>query len=649
MVRKRRNNISSKSSRSHKERKEGTQEDSPRAKIAKCSISVLDGTRPNIYVTEIVDLYKVKPEESSDNVIQAKCNRVIPLISDDEDEQTMLNQKKILSTNSNGRQKTSYSEIYVYTDKSLATKKDERNEGDSANLGNVPSSITYRYSTNETGTQDELPPSIKSKTITDDRNSFGLHGKNKCSQGKKTSFDSWGKNQSSIDLNGKNQHKPVSSNSQMKPKNTEKMVPCKFFCKLCSTEFSDSQTCFSHIIDSHTTIATNKQCVCQICWSSFTYLHTLRTHVMNKHVNLNSEQEKCEATSAKTENFVIEMDYAEDVKPVIDQKGNVVEVDHKMICQNLVNDQNGKNIQSTCSTNISSSSDQSALKSSPKLKKRIRHRTTVVIKHKCEECEKWSPKKHLILRHMITHTSEDRLKCKQFLCQICQRKMKNTPSLKRHLLKKHIITEYPQTMLKKSLLEKINVNESAKIPTLGVVPNKRIIMRYDCQCCNLTLHCKPLLSKHSSSHIHLTIGEKQDKAHKCEKCSKLFKTQKEARDHFNEKHFLYKCFVPSHFLVGSIAQNQGKIDPSLPVEQINYYFQCHACSKIFLTKHDINTHMSKYTKYNLALDKSVCKLCDNSFSQSIDATRHMAKHFLTVAYKQTMVFKQISVDQPKRT
>ncbi|XP_050389590.2 zinc finger protein 28 [Patella vulgata] len=646
MVRKRRNNASSKSStsslRSNKGRKGGTPEDSPKAKIAKCSTSVLDGTPPNVYVTETVDLYKVKPEESSDNVIQAKCNRVIPLIIDDEDEKTTLYQKKILSKGSNGRQKHSYSEIYVFTDKSMATNKDQRNKGNSANLDDLSSVI--RYSTNETGIQEELPSSVKSKTISDDRNSFGLYGKNKCSPGKKKDFDLSGKRKRSFGMHGKNQCKPVSRNSQMETEEKEKMVPCNFVCKLCSSEFSDSQTCFSHIIDNHTTIATNKKCVCQICWSSFTYSHTLRTHVMNKHVYLNSEQGKCEASSAKTEKFVIEMDYAEDVKPVIDKKGNVVEVDQKIISQKIGDDENGKNVKSSCSFNDSNSSNQSALKPSPKLKKRIRRRTTVVIKHKCEKCEKWSPKKYFILRHMIIHTSEDRVKCRQFLCQICRRKMKNTPSLKRHLLKKHIITEYPQTMLKKKLLEKINVNEKEKRPTMGDVPIKRVIMRYNCECCSLILHSKPALSKHSSSHIHLINGKKRDKAYKCEKCSKLFKTLKEACDHFDEEHFLINCYAPSHFMVGSIAQNEGKIDPALPKEQINYYFQCHACSKIFLTRHDITTHMSMYTKYDLALDKSKCKLCDNSFSLPIDATRHMTKHFLTVAYKQTIVFKQISVE-----
>ena len=286
----------------------------------------------------------------------------------------------------------------------------------------------------------------------------------------------------------------------------------------------------------------------------------------------------------------------------------------------------------------------------------------------CQECGKTFLYPKDLKKHMLVH-----MKIYPLRCKICQKGVRTTSNMYKHLRQSHFITEDLKSyilddkgnvfieqseLLKKKVAEgKVNPEylSAEKIMERGSVgKNKNGVNLYQC------LICDKSVTKYSLKN-HLSVHTGAD-CYKCELCPKTYYTKSallnhNVNHHQDQKSKVFKCsncsrtfrsvLVRDHHQQNCVQSDSSKRKAA---------FECRICNKIFGYKNNLVSHQKalhgfvgkkilqyecKYCKETikgkLKLSKHIisqhpdaegdlCDLCGKSFKTETKLMRHIAVH-----------------------
>lgn len=224
--------------------------------------------------------------------------------------------------------------------------------------------------------------------------------------------------------------------------------------------------------------------------------------------------------------------------------------------------------------------------------------------YQCNLCNKQFTGKSPLLRHdTIVHSG------KKFSCEICNKKYRYKKYLQSHVENFH-----------NAIANKIVASNKV---------SKKKITTYKCRECSLQFSNPIEYRKHNSAN-HMP------KIHKCEVCSKMFKTLQILNTHkithltFEERNKLESVKKYLCPICGKVLYSSSNRDAHVRGHSGETPFKCTVCDKGFKQKYLLSVHMSKHSDER----PFKCEICGNCFKNQTQFSSHQLTHKLKDMEKQ---------------
>ncbi|XP_045782322.1 zinc finger protein 184-like [Maniola jurtina] len=200
---------------------------------------------------------------------------------------------------------------------------------------------------------------------------------------------------------------------------------------------------------------------------------------------------------------------------------------------------------------------------------------------KCTQCSKVFPSYRSFIRHTRTHN-----KALQHCCEFCNRSFTYLPDLSSHKMKYH-----------------------------------KTVYKTKCSNCGANFDTPEELDEHknlfnkNSKLKRISNGEDQIE-HKCDQCSKVFKSRANLHQHkqlHTERKKDFACHV-----CGKMFYTKGTLGTHLVVHEEKRPFKCNHCPLAFRAKGNLISHLSLHS----GLKPFICEQCGKSFR----VKRHLVSH-----------------------
>lgn len=192
----------------------------------------------------------------------------------------------------------------------------------------------------------------------------------------------------------------------------------------------------------------------------------------------------------------------------------------------------------------------------------------------CRICGRQCPNPSTLSIHMRTHTDE-----RPYCCRFCDKKYKDSGSLKRHTERNHIKDgrekRFTCEVCGKSFYSKNDIKVHMRVHT-GDTP-------YACS------ECPARFTQINSLHRH-QVRHTGEKPHQCPLCHKRFCSKEEVKKH-------------------SVSHTSTK------------KYTCPTCSAPFKYKNNLRKHIKKHSE----MDKFTCNYCEREFSVKGSLTLHIKR------------------------
>ena len=277
-------------------------------------------------------------------------------------------------------------------------------------------------------------------------------------------------------------------------------------------------------------------------------------------------------------------------------------------------------------------------------------------KHLCKICKKVSYKDQKTLkRHVLTdHAVEGK-----HACDFCLKVFKDRSTLEKHVKKaypkKHLCDKCDKIMAPISKKNHMKTQHLGKRPChkCDVCHKRAFVKKKDLEKhkskCGLEeeicKHCGKDFKKANALKKHITARH-TNLTKKCDKCPKMYNTDKELAQHFDYAHddsqvfkcdICEKCFTtkanlnrhnsashkkPKEFKCGSCEQTFEKEDVLKIHTTKLHNFKCDLCSRTFMTQEILKNHKFIFHKTEKRSKYMKCKFCPATFSDIKDVPRH---------------------------
>lgn len=249
----------------------------------------------------------------------------------------------------------------------------------------------------------------------------------------------------------------------------------------------------------------------------------------------------------------------------------------------------------------------------------------------CDYCSKFTKRKTIILHHMqkhcattiVTAAKSPRTKCKQFICDACNKTFRDKYTLSMHVTRGHNREWRCPYCKDDAIFANSNDLRQHKNDVHGG-------NHFACDHCAKTFSERKIFKRHLDTH-------KTERNHLCTECGRSFGNVRSLRLHrqrihekpfqcdlcnisFGDERRLKMHHTKYHTIVAVATQNEQTF------EIVSKPYKCEECNRLFVEETEYEKHMHWHSFKKADNDKYNCTQCDKCFESRWGLYRHNKLH-----------------------